>query len=695
MSLNTQKRTSVSLRSPMSTGSTFNLGEARFSQSTAITRSRNMTESKLKAQQALAKLADEEASYYSANLEESHHRLRTQLIEQSAVEIRQVAEAQDVRTSWDRKEQLNKLVDKITAIKSLLRFQEEARDADKAFKSVIRQKRVAFQMRLTRLEQRQASERNELLQSQQRLADTINQIRAIELKAVTDKNKARRMLRDYEIQSQQVSMRQQKESEFLREIQLCKARQMAELNDLDISNMEEYEEILIQQRIDEYELVAKQSVIEAEMHMNLERQKIKLEAAQLLEKQSSVKMAIQRAQRKQASSLAKNQRAAARTREKMLIGDHPVIQGETPNEEFEVVEEQSDSQSVGESEAMKNSNPSIQDQDEENEEKEKSETVKNSTFNRDMAITESEKEMQALIESGSERIHSTLLHHKKTIAELKQQHKFVLNQKFKELRKRGSELRKDHEEEIEQIKLDQAAAMKELLETHLQSDEMRADTAVSQSLLGMMLPPHIMEKIEVGIVPEPESFNCVTIFFTDIFDFKKLVGSVDPVNIIKLLNALYTQFDAIIAKYSKLYTVETVSDTYMVAAGISSQGDTPKEQIAECAYQALQCSLDLQKLVESMDFKDIVGSHPIKLRIGVHSGMINAGLIGTKMSRYCLFGDTVNTASRMCTTGTASRIQVSPATIQMLGADDTFEFQIRGEIEVKGKGKMRTYWLVK
>ncbi|KAI9339870.1 guanylyl cyclase [Obelidium mucronatum] len=234
----------------------------------------------------------------------------------------------------------------------------------------------------------------------------------------------------------------------------------------------------------------------------------------------------------------------------------------------------------------------------------------------------------------------------------------------------------------------------ELLETQLQSEEMRADTAVSQNLLGMMLPAHIMEKLEMGVQPEPEQFNCVTLFFTDINDFKKLVGHISPVKILQLLNVLYTKFDDIIAKYSQLYKVESVSDTYMVAAGLSSTKESTADDATECTIQALKCCIELQALVDGMDFSEIVGSHSIKLRIGIHSGTINAGLIGTKMSRYCLFGDTVNTASRMCTTGEPSKIQVSPQTIQVLGEDDQFEFEVRGEIEVKGKGRMTTYWLL-
>ncbi|KAJ3296488.1 Retinal guanylyl cyclase 2 [Rhizoclosmatium sp. JEL0117] len=389
----------------------------------------------------------------------------------------------------------------------------------------------------------------------------------------------------------------------------------------------------------------------------------------------------------------------------LLIADNPVIKGDnTTDFERNAADDYSETQSEGSSRSggsvlslHADRDPLHQDGAEgsESDLALKSEAEKNSKLNKDtQVLSEGEKEIMTFAEAGNERQRLIAMHHKKIIAELKQLHRSTVSQKAKEHRRKVSELLKDHEEEIEQLKLEQAANMKELVETQLQSQEVRADTAVSQNLLGMMLPAHIMEKMELGVQPEPEQFNCVTLFFTDIFEFKKLVGAIPPVKILHLLNELYTKFDEIIAKYPQLYKVETVSDTYMVAAGISSSHEKTDEEITECTVQALKCSMELQKLVQGLDLKNIVGNLPIKLRIGVHSGVINAGIIGTKMSRYCLFGDTVNTASRMCTTGEANRIQVSAQTIQVLGEDDSFEFEERGQIEVKGKGKMHTYWLL-
>ncbi|KAJ3205581.1 Retinal guanylyl cyclase 2 [Entophlyctis luteolus] len=566
-----------------------------FSQSAAVTRCRNIKETKLKAQNALAKLADEEVTVYSANLDDWRHQLRTQLAEQSSVTTRQLSEAKDTEISWERKDQLTKLIDKLTSIKSLLRFQEEARERELAFKSSIRQKRAAFSVRLARLEQRHSAER---------LAETIRQIRAIEIKSIKDKNKQRRFRRENEIQSQQSNMRQQK------------ARHMAEINDLEINNMEEIEDMQTVHRREEYELAAKHSLTEAELSTELERQKYKLEANQLLDRQATAKVSLQRAQRKQAQALAK-----------MLIAENPIIRSDTSSDNF--VAEDDASQSEGQSEGTSRSGGSMASLHNEKEQIaadetgsdtnfEKSEAEKNSALNRNtQVLSEAEKELQSLIEAGNERNRNVAMHHKKIAAELKQQHRTTLSQKTKEQRRKIADLLKDQEEEIEQLKMEQAATMKELLETHLHSEEMRADTGVAQNLLGMMLPSHIMEKIEQGQNPEPEQFSFVSLFFTDIFEFKKLVGAVPPEKILQLLNILYAQFDSVIAKYNLLYK----------------------------------------------------------------------GLIGTKMSRYCLFGDTVNTASRMCTTGEPDRIQVSSQTISGLGEDDSMEFEVRGEIDVKVRRK--------
>ncbi|KAJ3355100.1 hypothetical protein HDU83_003997 [Entophlyctis luteolus] len=138
-------------------------GGVAFSQSAAVTRCRNIKESKLKAQQAISKLADEEVTIYTAQLEDTRHQLATQLSQQSSVEVRQECEADDVRISWDRKQQLNALIDKLTATKKMIMFQQEEREREANFKSKVREKRAAFAVRLARLDKRHLQERLESL----------------------------------------------------------------------------------------------------------------------------------------------------------------------------------------------------------------------------------------------------------------------------------------------------------------------------------------------------------------------------------------------------------------------------------------------------------------------------------------------------------------------------------------------------
>jgi hypothetical protein len=153
----------------------------------------------------------------------------TQQYEQRSFDNRQEAEAEDFRTGRERKIQFTALVDKLSALKLLLRFQEDNRESETAFKLSIRHKRAAFQVQLARLEKRQVAERKELFSAQARLSETAATIRHIEVINMKDQKLARALKRKHAIMDQQNQMKQQKESQFLREIQLCKTRQLQQV----------------------------------------------------------------------------------------------------------------------------------------------------------------------------------------------------------------------------------------------------------------------------------------------------------------------------------------------------------------------------------------------------------------------------------------------------------------------------------
>ncbi|XP_046555088.1 atrial natriuretic peptide receptor 1-like [Haliotis rubra] len=216
--------------------------------------------------------------------------------------------------------------------------------------------------------------------------------------------------------------------------------------------------------------------------------------------------------------------------------------------------------------------------------------------------------------------------------------------------------------------------------------ELREEKKKSEELLYQILPRSVAERLKRGLRVEPEEFECVTIYFSDICGFTNISARSSPMQVVDLLNDLYSCFDAVIDAYD-VYKVETIGDAYMVVSGLPQRnGNKHAEQIA-------LMSLALLRAIDTFRMRHLPGEK-LNLRIGLHSGSVCAGVVGQKMPRYCLFGDTVNTASRMESHGEALKIHISDPTKLILDNFLTFNIQKRGDIEVKGKGVMSTYWLL-
>uniref|UniRef100_A0A672ZGN8 Guanylate cyclase n=1 Tax=Sphaeramia orbicularis TaxID=375764 RepID=A0A672ZGN8_9TELE len=202
----------------------------------------------------------------------------------------------------------------------------------------------------------------------------------------------------------------------------------------------------------------------------------------------------------------------------------------------------------------------------------------------------------------------------------------------------------------------------------------------------MLLPGPVVRSLkETGRV-EPELFEEVTIYFSDIVGFTTLCHYSTPMEVVDMLNDIYKNFDSILDHHD-VYKVETIGDAYMVASGL------PKRNGDRHAVDIAHMALDILAFVGTFQLQHLPGI-PLWIRIGVHSGPCAAGVVGNKMPRYCLFGDTVNTASRMESTGLPLRIHASQSTINILKRTNCkFEYEKRGETYLKGKGKEMTYWL--
>uniref|UniRef100_A0A8C8BCE7 Guanylate cyclase n=1 Tax=Otus sunia TaxID=257818 RepID=A0A8C8BCE7_9STRI len=202
----------------------------------------------------------------------------------------------------------------------------------------------------------------------------------------------------------------------------------------------------------------------------------------------------------------------------------------------------------------------------------------------------------------------------------------------------------------------------------------------------MLLPRPVVKSLkETGLV-EPELFEEVTIYFSDIVGFTTLCKCSTPMEVVDMLNDIYKNFDHILDHHD-VYKVETIGDAYMVVSGL------PKRNGNRHAVDISMMALDILSFMGSFELRHLPDL-PVWIRIGIHSGPCAAGVVGIKMPRYCLFGDTVNTASRMESTGLPLRIHVSGSTINILKRTDCrFQYEVRGETTLKGRGPEITYWL--
>ncbi|KAF3704659.1 Heat-stable enterotoxin receptor [Channa argus] len=192
----------------------------------------------------------------------------------------------------------------------------------------------------------------------------------------------------------------------------------------------------------------------------------------------------------------------------------------------------------------------------------------------------------------------------------------------------------------------------------------------------MLLPGPVVKSLKETGVVEPELYDEVTIYFSDIVGFTTLCQYSTPMEVVDMLNDIYGGFDSIV-DYHDVYKVETIGDAYMVASGL------PRRNGNRHAVDICRMALDILTFMGTFQLRHLPGI-PLWIRIGIHSGPCAAGVVGIKMPRYCLFGDTVNTASRMESTGHPLRIHVSQPTIDILQRTDCkFEYEIRGETHLK------------
>lgn len=217
-------------------------------------------------------------------------------------------------------------------------------------------------------------------------------------------------------------------------------------------------------------------------------------------------------------------------------------------------------------------------------------------------------------------------------------------------------------------------------ELQISNEKLTEEQQKAERLLLNILPAPIAGELMQTQASVPQHFDEVTILFADIVGFTSLSHRLSPISLVALLNQVFSAFDSL-AEQLDLEKIKTIGDAYMVAAGLPTPRADHAEAIAEMA-------LAMQQVVQSFQADS---GEPLAIRIGINTGVVVAGVIGTKKFIYDLWGDAVNVASRMESLGEPGLIQVTAATYERL--KHRYYLELRGSIAVKGRGDMETYWL--
>lgn len=224
-------------------------------------------------------------------------------------------------------------------------------------------------------------------------------------------------------------------------------------------------------------------------------------------------------------------------------------------------------------------------------------------------------------------------------------------------------------------------ARQKTTEAGRRSEELEQERNRSNKLLNNILPAAIAERLKQGESTIAETYPEVTVLFADLVGFTQLSARLGPRQIVSMLNDIFERFDGL-AEKMEVEKIKTIGDSYMVVGGVPNRDPMHCQRIAEFAIAARQSFEEYAK-----DFEQ-----PLQIRIGFHTGTVVAGIVGTHKFSFDLWGDVVNVASRMESSGAAGRIHVSDAIKARL--DDDYLFEDCGETDLKGKGMTSTWFLL-
>ena len=208
----------------------------------------------------------------------------------------------------------------------------------------------------------------------------------------------------------------------------------------------------------------------------------------------------------------------------------------------------------------------------------------------------------------------------------------------------------------------------------------------SENLLLNILPPEIAEELKTKGRSDARDFDKVSILFTDFKSFTEASSKLSAQDLVSEINVCFEVFDGIMGKYG-IEKIKTIGDAYMAAGGLPVPSDNSVKNTVLAA-------LDMQAFISKRNVEmDTIGKHSFQMRAGIHTGSVVAGIVGVKKFQYDIWGDPVNIASRMESSGEVGKLNISQHTYELIKDDKEFTFENRGKIAVKGKGEMEMYFV--